>query len=74
MTARLASPAMPTRYVRERFIRISAITVGHLLDAILDDYRINGKFSGWATIVCDTHLRPFFGSMPAVKLTSDDAR
>lgn len=38
--------------------------VDTLLDALLADYRINGKRIDWAAIVVDKHLRPFFGKMP----------
>src|ERR1044071_8857311 len=46
-------------------------TIGALLDSLLDDYNVNGKDLPWAKIVCDIHLRPFFGAMLAAKLTTD---
>ena len=49
-------------------------TIGALLDSLLDDYKVNGKDLAWATIVCDIHLRPFFGAMPAARLTTDKVR
>lgn len=35
--------------------------IGFLLDGLLKDYKINGKSFEWCKIICNVHLRPFFG-------------
>lgn len=49
-------------------------TVDTLLNDLLLDYRINSKSIGWAEIVVETHLRPFFGEMPIAKVGTSTAR
>lgn len=49
-------------------------SIGVLLDGLIDDYKINDKSVEWAELVVDTHLRPYFGSMRAEKLSKQDVR
>ncbi|MEQ1886589.1 MAG: site-specific integrase [Bryobacteraceae bacterium] len=45
-----------------------------LLEELVADYRINGKSVDWCKLVVDKHLDPFFGHVPAGKLTTEMAR
>jgi integrase len=51
-----------------------SIPVSTLLDDLLTDYRINGKSWDWAHGVVEVHLRPFFGSMKASAVGTDQLR
>jgi integrase len=42
-----------------------------LLDGLLRDYRINGKSISWAEDIVRVHLRPFFGTMKATSVGTD---
>lgn len=53
---------------------VRTLTVGELLDDLVQDYRINGKSSEWARMVVDKHLRPVFGKVPTSNLTTDAVR
>ena len=44
--------------------------VDALLDALVSDYRINGKDVKWCETLVDVHLRPFFGELSASKVDS----
>ncbi|MCC6861662.1 MAG: tyrosine-type recombinase/integrase [Bryobacterales bacterium] len=44
--------------------------VDGLLDDLLFDYKTNGKDYDWAELLVRKHLRPFFGPIPAGKLTT----
>ena len=48
--------------------------IGELLDDLILDYKVNGKSLAWATIVCDVHLRPVFGSLKASKMSTEHAK
>jgi len=50
--------------------RVIANNVNSLLDALVSDYRINGKSVGWCETLVEVHLRPFFGKLPASKVDS----
>ena len=52
----------------------SKITIDTLLDALLLDYKINGRDYDWAELVTRCHLRPYFGQLVAAKLTTDSLR
>jgi integrase len=55
-------------FLRDRDLGVYAESnesVGALLDALLDDYEVNGKCLWWAKGVVRVHLRPFFGAMRA---------
>ena len=45
-----------------------------LLDDLVADYKINRKRVDWCKLVVDKHLKPFFGHVPAAKLTTDMGR
>jgi integrase len=51
-----------------------SIPVSVLLDDLLADYKINGKSWEWAHLVVEVHLRPFFGSMKASAVGTDQLR
>lgn len=53
---------------------LRTLTVGTLLDDLLQDYRINGKDYTWAEQVVRLHLRPAFGASPAAKVTTGAIR
>jgi integrase len=53
---------------------LRTLSVGTLLDDLLQDYRINGKDYTWAEQVVRLHLRPAFGASPAVKVTTGAIR
>ena len=55
-------------------VRALELTVGGLLDDLVADYRINNKSFRWCELVVKMHLRPFFGSMPASRVGTDDIR
>ncbi len=44
------------------------ILVGELLDDLIDDFEINEKSVAWCRMVCNTHLRPVFGTMRASRI------
>jgi integrase len=46
--------------------------VGTLLDSLVLDYATNCKSVMWAELVVRVHLRPFFGSMGASKVGTDE--
>jgi integrase len=50
---------------------IHRVTVADLFDAVLTDYRNNGKAIKWAELVWKKHLKPFFGHMRAVNVGTD---
>jgi Phage integrase family len=64
--------------LRERdlgtYTGVQHTTMGALFDDLLADYRINGKSIGWAEIVVEVHLRPFFGTMKAANVGTDAIR
>lgn len=47
-----------------------AVTISDLLDDLIRDYRLNGQGIQWCETLCNVHLRPFFGKLPAAKLTA----
>ena len=47
------------------------VTVDQLYDALLADYRINGKCLWWAELNWNKHLKPFFGGMKAKNVGTD---
>ena len=47
------------------------VTVDSLYDALLADYRINGKSLWWAELNWNKHLKPFFGGMQARAVGTD---
>jgi integrase len=47
------------------------LLVNDLLDALLRDYKINGKDYDWCERVTRKHLRPFFGDRRAARLPHD---
>lgn len=54
---------------------VRTLTVGELLDDLVQDYAINGKKAHWwAQMKVDKRVRPYFGKIPAGKLTTDHAR
>ncbi len=44
--------------------------INELLDDVLTDYRVNRKDYGWAERIVRLHVRPFFGSIQARRLTT----
>jgi len=50
------------------------VSVGDLLEALLLDYQVNGKSYDWAELIVRVHLRPFFGSMLAGKVSTATAQ
>ncbi len=50
---------------------IKRVTVKELYDALLADYRINGKSHWWAELNWTKHLEPFFGAMLAKRVGSN---
>jgi integrase len=61
-------------YLRDRDLGVFATAdkpVGELLDALLLDYKTNGKRHDWASLVVRVHLRPFFGAMMASSVGTD---
>lgn len=46
-------------------------TIADLLVDLVVDYRVNGKRVDWCELVVKTHLKPYFGNVPAAKLTTD---
>jgi integrase len=63
LAQRIASQAVPAKG-----------TVSTLLDAVIEDYEINGKGVEFARQWIDNHLRPFFGSMKPDRVTTHDIR
>src|ERR1035437_10010289 len=61
--------------LREHELGIFAGTTGtlvdNLLDAVLRDYKLNGKRLDLAELIVRVHLRPFFGAITAAKLGTD---
>ena len=55
-----------------RGLRIERIKIDELLDAVLRDYRVNGKAIHFAENAVDNHLRPYFGGRRAVRIETDD--
>lgn len=53
---------------RGELVTEKGITIGTLLDDLLLDYKVNGKSLDWAKSVCNTNLRPTFGSLRPDKL------
>ena len=51
-----------------------AYTVGDLLQAVEQDYQINGKCLWWVQGKIRKHLKPYFSAIPAAKLTTDTVR
>jgi integrase len=51
--------------------KIHRVTVADLFDAVLTNYRNNGKAIEWAELVWEKHLKPFFGHMRAVNVGTD---
>jgi integrase len=51
--------------------KVQRISVAELFDAVLTDYRNNGKAIGWAERVWKLHLEPFFGQMRAANIGTD---
>jgi integrase len=61
-------------YLRDRDLGVFATAdapVGELLDALLLDYKTNGKRYDWASLVVRVHLRPFFSAMMASTIGTD---
>jgi integrase len=50
------------------------VAVGDLLDSLTEDYRTNSKSVAWCELVVRVHLRPFFGNMRALELTTGHVR
>ena len=50
------------------------VKISDLLLDLVADYQINGKRVDWCKIVVEKHLEPFFGHVPAAKLTTEMAR
>ncbi len=48
--------------------------MGALLDDLLADYKINDKSWSWVDDVVRVHLRPYFGSMKASRIGTDQIR
>lgn len=53
---------------------LRTLTIGSLLDDLLQDYRINGKSIEWVEMVVRVHLRPAFGNQIAAKVGTDTLR
>jgi integrase len=60
-----------TEQDRGMYASVDRIVINELLEALLLDYKINGKSYTWAELVMRVHLRPFFGRLKAAALTTD---
>ena len=77
-TKRDAEKAM-AEMVRERDLGsvslvVEKVIITALLDDLVADYRVNGKRVDWCELVVKTHLKPYFGNVPASRLTTDTVR
>ncbi len=64
------SKTLTARDKGEIVIGGSKLTVAALLDDLLLDYEVNGKTHWWAKIIVEKNLKPFFGKMPASKVST----
>jgi integrase len=53
------------------YANVQRTTMDALFDALLTDYRVNGRDYGWAERVVRVHLRPQFGAMKAANVGTD---
>ena len=79
-TANTESKREATDFLKARILACSngdavpnsnRVTVKELYDALLADYRINGKSLWWAKLNWTKHLEPFFGTMLAKNVGSN---
>lgn len=61
---------LKTRSLGPSIIDIDRVLVSELLDDLERDYKLNGKDVKWCGEKVRLHLKPFFGSMRAARVTS----